>query len=72
MKEVGGGAGGWAKGGWHFVMSRRLSEQSGMADAGAPLLNLLGVSCSICLLMSTVVGGTHVCHVTGRAGGTFT
>ena len=29
-------------------------------------------SCSICLLMSTVVGGTHVCHVTRRAGSTFT
>lgn len=35
---------GWrlGKGGWHFVMSRRLSEQSGMVDAGEPLLNLLG------------------------------
>lgn len=35
---------GWrlGKGGWRFVMSRRLSEQSGMVDAGEPLLNLLG------------------------------
>lgn len=31
-----------------------------------------GGSCSICLLMSTVVGGTHVCHVTRLAGSTFT
>lgn len=29
-------------------------------------------SCSICLLMSTVVGGTHVYHVMRRAGSTFT
>lgn len=29
-------------------------------------------SCSICLLMSTVVGGTHVYHVTRLAGSTFT
>lgn len=29
-------------------------------------------SCSICLLMSTVVGGAHVCHVTRLAGSTFT
>lgn len=36
-----GRGGGWAKGGWHFVTSRRLSEQSGMVDAGEPLLNLL-------------------------------
>lgn len=31
-----------------------------------------GGSCSICLLMSAVVGGTHVCRVTRLAGGTFT
>lgn len=29
-------------------------------------------SCSIWLLMSTVVGGTHVCHVMRLAGSTFT
>lgn len=29
-------------------------------------------SCSICLLMSTVAGGTHVYHVMSRAGSTFT
>ncbi len=29
-------------------------------------------SCSICLLMSTVVGGTHVYHVMRLAGSTFT
>lgn len=29
-------------------------------------------SCSICLLMSAVVGGTHVYHVMRRAGSTFT
>lgn len=31
-----------------------------------------GGSCSICLLMSAVVGGSHVCRVTRRAGATFT
>lgn len=34
--------GGLGKGGWHFVMSRQRSEQSGVVDAGEPLLNLLG------------------------------
>lgn len=35
--------GGWGKGGWHLVMSHWLSEQSGRADPGETLLNLLGI-----------------------------
>lgn len=35
--------GGWGKGGWHLVMSHWLSEQSGRADPGETLLNLLGL-----------------------------
>lgn len=35
--------GGWGQRGWHFVMSLWLSEESGRADPGETLLNLLGL-----------------------------
>ena len=42
LEGSGGGQGG-GKGGWHLVMSLWLSEQSGRADPGETLLNLLGL-----------------------------
>ena len=42
------------------------------AVAAAAVAVAVRPPCSICLLMSTVVMGTHVCHVGRRAGSTFT
>lgn len=60
------GAGGFGgKGwGWHSVMSQRLSGTiwQGLIS-GENRCSICCGCCSICLLMSSVVGGTHVYHV---------
>lgn len=59
--RVGSGGKGW---GWHSVMSQRLSGTIWQGPiSGENRCSICCGCCSICLLMSSVVGGTHVYHV---------
>lgn len=65
----GGGVGAKGAGTWwcHFGYLNNLA-----GPILAKRCSICWGSCSICLLMSTVVGGTHVYHVMRLAGSTFT